>query len=194
MNILGVEIGLGQLLVILVVGLLVVGPDKLPYYARKVAKVVRNIRKITNDLTGQVSKALDLDDEDGNAFGIRNDLTAVKESLEKDMADLKASLNFQANDIAETLEKSSREVSETLKKDLGDISESLNTSATEMKTTLEAQAQTVSEAVSTGAKAASDAINEAGGATLEAPKEAPVSIPITPSFDTAAAQTEDEIY
>jgi sec-independent protein translocase protein TatB len=166
------DIGWGELLIILIVALLVVGPEKLPYYARKTARFVRNIQKVTTNLTGQISKAINLDDEENvKTSDFKKDLIAVKKSLEKDVAELKSSLDGQAKAISETMEsgtkdavaslkKSAREISETmesgtkdatasLKKSAGEISETLNTQAGEIKATLDAQAQTVSKTVET---------------------------------------------
>ena len=42
--------GMGELLLILVVALLVVGPDKLPTAARAIGKGIRDFRKHTHDL------------------------------------------------------------------------------------------------------------------------------------------------
>src|SRR5688572_24106690 len=42
--------GMGELLLILVVALLVVGPDKLPEAARKIGKGIRDFRKHSHDL------------------------------------------------------------------------------------------------------------------------------------------------
>jgi Tat protein translocase TatB subunit len=42
--------GMGELLLILVVALLVVGPDKLPNAARAIGKGIRDFRKHTHDL------------------------------------------------------------------------------------------------------------------------------------------------
>jgi Tat protein translocase TatB subunit len=58
------DIGWGELLIILIVALLVVGPDKLPAYARKTARFVRNFQKVTTGLTSQISKAINLEDEE----------------------------------------------------------------------------------------------------------------------------------
>jgi len=46
----GLDLGFLEILVILVVTLLVVGPEKLPEYARKFGKMVRDLRKMTKIL------------------------------------------------------------------------------------------------------------------------------------------------
>ena len=82
MSFLGMDIGWGELLIILIVALLVVGPDKLPAYARKTARFVRNFQQVTTGLTGQISKAINLEDEkDGKSSNFKKDFIEVKKSL-----------------------------------------------------------------------------------------------------------------
>lgn len=45
------DIGIIEIMIILAVILLVVGPEKLPGYARQLGKIIRNFRKITSNLT-----------------------------------------------------------------------------------------------------------------------------------------------
>ena len=47
--------GTPELLVIAVLVLLLFGPDKLPDLARQAARVMREIRKITDDLKDQIN-------------------------------------------------------------------------------------------------------------------------------------------
>lgn len=54
--------GMGELLLILVVALLVVGPDKLPDAARKIGKGIRDFRKHTHDLQSTIEQDENLGD------------------------------------------------------------------------------------------------------------------------------------
>lgn len=60
MNLFG--IGTGELLLILVIALLVLGPERLPEYARKGAILLRRLRSITDEVNRQIREELDLDD------------------------------------------------------------------------------------------------------------------------------------
>jgi sec-independent protein translocase protein TatB len=153
LSILGMDIGWGELLIILIVALLVIGPEKLPAYARKAARVVRNIQKVTAGITGDISKAINLDDEeDGKARGMKKDLIEVKKSLEKDVADLKAELDAQAKTVSKTMEASTKEASEQLEENAKEISETLKTETGNLNTELDAQAKTISETLESGTK------------------------------------------
>lgn len=52
------NIGTGELAVILLVGILIFGPDKLPEVARRVGKSMRTIRKLTNSFRDEVRDAM----------------------------------------------------------------------------------------------------------------------------------------
>ena len=110
MNFLGMNIDWFKLLILLIVGLLVVGPEKLPAYVRKTVRLMRNIQKLTTNFTAEISKAINLDDEeDGKASDFKKDLIEIKKSLEKDVAELKATLDGEAKAVSETLESGTRD-------------------------------------------------------------------------------------
>jgi TatA/E family protein of Tat protein translocase len=52
-------LGMGELIIILVIALLVFGPQKLPDLASSLGKAIRSFRRATQDLTNQ----LDVEDE-----------------------------------------------------------------------------------------------------------------------------------
>lgn len=56
------DIGVGELAVIAVVGLLVFGPDRLPDMARQVARWVRDLRRIVASARSEVTESLGVDD------------------------------------------------------------------------------------------------------------------------------------
>jgi len=138
-----------KFLILLIIGLIVVGPEKLPLYARKTAKLIRNFQKVINVLSGQFSKVLDLDDEEGNASGFKKDLMAVKKSLELDVAELKATLDSQARAVSETVESGVRDASTRLKKNANEISDTVNTQVDMISSTLDPHATTAPVAVET---------------------------------------------
>ncbi|MGN1406490.1 MAG: Sec-independent protein translocase protein TatB [Erysipelotrichaceae bacterium] len=50
------KIGWMELLVVIIVALIVVGPDKLPDYARKAGKALKEFKKISADLTSEITE------------------------------------------------------------------------------------------------------------------------------------------
>lgn len=57
-------IGFWELVVLLVIGLLVVGPDRLPAFARETARWVRRVRRFTTDARREIERELALDEAD----------------------------------------------------------------------------------------------------------------------------------
>jgi len=58
------DMGLPEILLILIVALIIWGPGKLPEIAKNLGKTVRALRKTTSDLTATVTKELDMVEEE----------------------------------------------------------------------------------------------------------------------------------
>jgi len=53
-------IGAGEIILILILALIIWGPNRLPEIARTMGRAVHALRKATYDLTSQVTKELDI--------------------------------------------------------------------------------------------------------------------------------------
>ena len=135
-------LGMGwlEIFIVVIVALLVLGPEKLPEYARKAGRFVRQFRKITSGITKEISKTINLDEDEG-IESLKQDLDAIKKSLEKDATELKDSLKTEIGNIKESVAKDTREVSETLAKDAAEIKQNLAADGQEIKDTLETEAR-----------------------------------------------------
>jgi sec-independent protein translocase protein TatB len=58
------NLGSGEILVILLLALIVLGPERLPDAARKVGGFVRQMRQMSSGFQQEVRKAIDFDDGD----------------------------------------------------------------------------------------------------------------------------------
>ena len=94
-------IGLPEMIVILAVALIVVGPDKLPELARSLAKGVHELKKTVN----QVKENLG---EEGNILDdVQKTVNQVKEDLGKDgnlLGDVQGELKRTADDLQNHLQ------------------------------------------------------------------------------------------
>lgn len=52
------QLGWGEILVIALVGLIVLGPERLPHYAREAGKMLRNLRTMANNATNEIKNEL----------------------------------------------------------------------------------------------------------------------------------------
>ncbi len=73
-------IGLPEMIIILAVALIVVGPDKLPELARSLAKGMVEMKKTMHQLKNSL-------DEEGNLEGIKSELNKTEEELKEQLID-----------------------------------------------------------------------------------------------------------
>ncbi|MBI2703993.1 MAG: twin-arginine translocase subunit TatB [Actinobacteria bacterium] len=75
------NVGSGEFLVIFLIALIVLGPDRLPDAARKVGKVVGDLRKMSSGFQQEMRQAMDVD-------GLKEalDVDSLKKSLMPNMA------------------------------------------------------------------------------------------------------------
>lgn len=52
------KIGMSELIVILIVALFVLGPDKLPYYAKKMGEALAQFRKYSDEATKDIRESV----------------------------------------------------------------------------------------------------------------------------------------
>jgi sec-independent protein translocase protein TatB len=97
MDILGIGIGLPQLVLILLVAMLVFGPERLPEIARQIAKWVNVLRSYANDVQGQFGG--ELDDIRSEVFSIQRDLSSVQTNLRQGIGDLDQSIRSVTNEV-----------------------------------------------------------------------------------------------
>ena len=57
------DIGLGEILLILVVAVIIFGPGRIPEIAKTMGRVARNLKKATSDLTTTITKEIDVEDK-----------------------------------------------------------------------------------------------------------------------------------
>ena len=52
------KLGFWEILVVVIVALLVIGPDKLPFYAKKLGQALKEFRKVSEDMTKEVRESV----------------------------------------------------------------------------------------------------------------------------------------
>ncbi len=73
-------LGIGplEIVLILIVGLLIFGPEKLPQMGRDLGKTLRSFKKATTDISVQVSKELEKEKEE-----INSDTKQIKQEMDE---------------------------------------------------------------------------------------------------------------
>ena len=67
------DMGMGEILLVIVVALIIWGPNKLPEIARTVGKAVATLRKTSFDLTAEIRKELDRVETDSPSQEIKKE-------------------------------------------------------------------------------------------------------------------------
>lgn len=159
-------IGLPQILLIMVVALIVFGPDRLPSIARQAGRWVNDLRRLTQEARGELSnltKELDLREDlksvQADLAEIKKDLVSTTQDLTKDFQDLKKEV-----DIKETIEAALEQKSELAIPAATLASTSPDTTAAIMESPLEdtlARQSLIQEAVNEVTEAKGDMALEA---------------------------------
>lgn len=103
------KLGMGELILILVVALICLGPDKLPQVGRSLGKGIRAVKGYLHDLTRDLEDMEELKEIQKDVTDIRKDLRSVGTGLEK-------SLRAEEEEIQETLDATRREIRDGVEK------------------------------------------------------------------------------
>lgn len=150
-------IGGGELFLLLLFAVIVFGPEKLPEFSRKVARVLFTIRVMANQATNQLKEELGPEYADLTLADL-NPKTFVRKNLladvEEDLADIKNEISEVKNEFGvakSTLNSASREITQTVKESAPAGSAALSAAAGAVA------AGKTAETAATGKKAASAA-------------------------------------
>jgi sec-independent protein translocase protein TatB len=105
-------IGPGELFVILVIALLVFGPDRLPKVISQVAGMIRQFRRVTADLTAEfreVTKefSAEFDELRSITQDLQAELAGVRADLTQELASVQEALNLETGEAATAEQASS---------------------------------------------------------------------------------------
>ncbi len=81
------KIGWGELLIILVIAFLVVGPDKLPKLAESLGKAVRSVKKYVNETAKELDAMDELKSVKADLESIQKDVAAMGKDLERSVSE-----------------------------------------------------------------------------------------------------------
>jgi sec-independent protein translocase protein TatB len=88
------RIGFGELLVVFIVALLVLGPDKMPEYARRLGVMLRGFRDATSDATKDIRE---------NVIEPLNEAQRPLREAMEPLQEIKEDMDHNANDIKRSL-------------------------------------------------------------------------------------------
>ncbi len=118
------DIGWSELLVVVIVTILVVGPKELPGLLRTIGKTVGNLRRMAGDFQHQFNDALkeaELDEVQKTISDVRklDPTTAVKDAVKKQLS----SVDDLSEDLSSQMASSTQDINEALSSNAGDDAE-----------------------------------------------------------------------
>lgn len=81
------DMGMGEILLVILIALLIWGPGKIPEIARTLGKTVRALKKVSSDLTTQITKELDMEEKDSLSQPRSHSDDKAKKSSDVDTAE-----------------------------------------------------------------------------------------------------------
>jgi sec-independent protein translocase protein TatB len=77
------DIGMVELIVIAVISILVLGPDKLPEAMKQVAKFIKKIKRMWNDATKDIRQEIEMEEMKEEMQKYTEELNKLQENLPK---------------------------------------------------------------------------------------------------------------
>ena len=96
------DIGFSELLVIGVVALVVIGPEKLPRMARTIGHLAGRLQRYVSDVKADINREIELDE-----------LRKMRDSMQKSASDMQSSVSSELTKTADDLNKTVEAVAET---------------------------------------------------------------------------------
>jgi Sec-independent protein translocase protein TatA len=138
----------GFIIVVLFIIMLVMGPEKAIPAARSLGKFMRGFRDVTQNLTAQVTKQLDLEGDDSSpvgglkdlANGLKSELAGIMGSVDSGIGEVRKSVQSQNMEIRDSLGRDLTELRQVLAKESGALSQTITAGAQDLKETVVSQA------------------------------------------------------
>jgi sec-independent protein translocase protein TatB len=96
------DIGFSEMVVIAIVALVVLGPERLPKVARTAGHLLGRLQRYVNDVKSDINREMQLDELKKLQAQVEDSARSMERSLTKEMQSAEASLQQVAGDVAET--------------------------------------------------------------------------------------------
>jgi sec-independent protein translocase protein TatB len=100
------DIGFSEMLVIAVVALIVIGPERLPKVARTLGHLFGRMQRYVNDVKSDISREMELDELRKLQATVEDAARAIETSVTTQVSSTEAELNKVASELAATVEPS----------------------------------------------------------------------------------------
>lgn len=107
------DIGFTELMIIGVVGLVVIGPERLPRVARTVGHLIGRVQRYVSDVKSDVQREMQLEDLKDLQREVSDSAKELEKSIRKEAGTLKENLDRTAASVHAVVENASKEGSAT---------------------------------------------------------------------------------
>ncbi len=152
-----VGMGWQEIMVIVIIAIIIFKPDNLPQMAGQAGKLLRDFRRMTQDMTGEFEKQTGVSVKD------------LKQNVDKEIAGLKSEMAGTTSSVQRELNSAKS----TINKTATSVSKSAN-SAKKSKTGAAAKSATTAKTASSSKSASSLSTTKSAGSTTKTAKTAPV--------------------
>jgi len=87
------DIGFSELLVIAIVALIVIGPERLPKVARTLGHLFGRMQRYVNDVKADITREMELEELRKLQSSVEDAARSIQSSVDKEVSDAKAELN-----------------------------------------------------------------------------------------------------
>lgn len=87
------DIGFSELLIIAVVALIVIGPERLPKVARTVGHLIGRMQRYVNDVKADISREMELDELRKLRSSMEETARSFEQSVKKEVSETESALN-----------------------------------------------------------------------------------------------------
>ncbi len=105
------DIAFSEMLIIAVVALIVLGPEKLPKVARTAGHLLGRLQRYVNDVKTDINREMQLEELKKLQTQVEESARSLERSVTKEMQSAEASLNQVAQDVAEPVNSAVQQVS-----------------------------------------------------------------------------------
>jgi Sec-independent protein translocase protein TatA len=186
----------GFIIVVLFIIMLVMGPEKAIPMARSMGKFMRGFRDVTQNLTTQVTKQLDLEGTDSSPVGGLKDLAT---GLKNEFQDILGSVDGSVGAARKSVQSQNTAIRDSLGRDLQELRQVMANEGNMLSQTITSSTQNLKETVATQASETQQTLESLNEASIEralrtepVSQAAPAAPPMTAVTDEAAPAVKEE--
>jgi len=96
------DIGFSEIVVIAIVALIVIGPERLPRVARTLGHLFGRMQRYVNDVKADIAREMELDELKRLQASVEDAARSIEQTVKKEVTTAESELNSVAKSVADT--------------------------------------------------------------------------------------------